>query len=166
MNKKGFTLVELLVVIAIVALIGVFAAVAVNSARSKTRDATRLSNVRMLQSALEDFFNESNQYPEGELMPLGDGSQSACLGSLGFAANCTGDDSTFLQIVQGTYDNGLEDIVTCGEPARNALCYTQLEAGDDYVIHFELENALASVGLQAGVNCATPEGIEAGICSD
>jgi hypothetical protein len=42
---------ELLVVVAIIALVASFAAVAVNSARSKQRDATRLSNVRLLQSA-------------------------------------------------------------------------------------------------------------------
>jgi len=165
-NQKGFTLVELLVVIAIIALVIVFAAVAVNSARSKTRDATRLSTVRQMQSALEDYFNEFNTYPDGDLLPLGDASESACLGSTGFAASCSGDSSTFLQIVQPTHEDGLEGIVTCGEPSRKAFCYTQLEGGDEYVIHFELENMLGSVGLQAGVNCATPEGMEAGICAD
>ena len=165
-NKNGFTLVELLVVIAVIALIGVFAAVAVNSARSKQRDATRLANVRQLQSALEDFFNESNVYPEGELTPLGDSSVSACLGLDGFASNCSSDSSVFMRIVPTTFDKGLDSIVTCGDPARNAFCFTQLEEGDSYVIHFELENGLASVGLQAGVNCATPDGMEAGICDD
>mgnify|MGYP001314964042 CR=1 FL=1 len=77
-KQNGFTLVELLVVIAVVALVGVFAAVSVNSARSKQRDATRLANVRQLQSALEDFFNETNQYPDGDLLPLGDSAESAC----------------------------------------------------------------------------------------
>ncbi len=165
-NKKGFTLVELLVVIAIIALIMVFAAVAVNSARSKQRDATRLSTVRQMQSALEDFFNESNLYPEGDLMPLGDPSQSSCLGSGGFASDCSGDNSTFLRIVQPTHEDGIEGIVKCGEPVRKAFCYTQLVEGESYVIHFELENSLRAVGLQEGVNCATPDGMEAGICED
>ncbi len=165
-NKKGFTLVELLVVIAVIALIGVFAAVAVNSARSKQRDATRLSNVRQMQSALEDHFNEYNQYPDGELLPLGDSALSACLGSGGFAASCSGDTSVFMRIVPSAFDKGLDGIVTCGEPAQQAFCYTQLEEGESYVIHFELENGLASVGMQTGVNCATPEGMEAGVCQD
>lgn len=165
-SQKGFTLVELLVVIAIVALVGVFAVVAVNAARSKQRDATRLSNVRQLQSALEDYFNETNEYPEGELLPLGDVAQSACLGSEGFAANCSTAASMFMRVVVGTHENGLKSVVTCGEPARRAFCYTRRDEGASYVIHFELENDLPVIDLQRGVNCATPEGMEAGVCED
>lgn len=165
-NKKGFTLVELLVVVAIIALVATFAAIAVNSARSKQRDASRLSNVRQLQSALEDSFNETNAYPDGDLLPLGDASQSICLGSNGFSPDCSGADSTFLRVVPQTYEDGLEGIVTCGEPARRAFCYSVKDGGDSYVIYFELENAFTPVGLQAGVNCATPDGMKAGICSD
>jgi len=47
---------------------------------------------------------------------------------------------------------------------RNAFCYTQKQEGDSYGIEFELENGLAQVGLIAGVNCATPQGMEAGSC--
>ncbi len=165
-KKKGFTLLEILVVIAIIALVGVFAAVAVNSARSKQRDATRLSNVRQLQSALEDHFNETNSYPSGDLLPLGDGAQSACLSVSGFRADCSSESEVFLRIVPGTYPDGLDGAVTCGEPARNAFCYTQRQEGDGYVIHFELENGLSSVGLQKGVNCAVPDGMEAGVCPE
>lgn len=165
-KQKGFTLVELLVVIAIIALVVVFAALAVNAARSKQRDASRLANIRILQSALEDYFSETNTYPDGGLLPLGDVTLSACFGSDGFAGDCSTTDSTYLRVVPGTYEDGLEGIVTCGEPSRRAFCYSVLEDGEAYVIHFELENALAPVGLQAGVNCATPEGMEAGICSE
>lgn len=165
-SQKGFTLVELLVVIAIVALIGIFAAVAVNAARSKQRDATRLSNVSMVQSALENYFNEYNTYPSGELLPLGDATVSACLGAGGFAAECLNSEGVFLRTVLPTHEDGLDDIVVCGEPGRNAFCYSQVDDGEDYVIYFELENTLAPVGLQQGVNCAVPEGMEAGLCND
>jgi prepilin-type N-terminal cleavage/methylation domain-containing protein len=165
-KQKGFTLVELLVVIAIVALIAVFAAVAINSARSKQRDATRLSNVRQMQSALENFFNETNTYPDGDLLPLGDASTSSCLGIDGFSADCSTQSSVFMRVVSGTYEKGLDSIVTCGDPVHRAFCYTQLNDGEGYVIHFELENGLSLVGLQEGVNCATPQGMEAGICKE
>ncbi|MBI4435603.1 type II secretion system protein [Candidatus Uhrbacteria bacterium] len=165
-TQKGFTLVELLVVIAIIALVVVFAALAVNAARSKERDASRLANVRIVQSALEDSFNERNTYPDGDFLPLGDVAQSACLGSEGFAADCSTAESVFLRVVPGTYEDGLDGLVACGEPSRRAFCYTVLDDGESYVIHFELENALAPVGLQAGVNCATPEGMEAGTCAE
>lgn len=164
-NKRGFTLIELLIVIAIVALVGVFAAVAVDSARSKQRDATRLSNVRQIQSALEDYFNDNNIYPSGELLPVGDASQSACLGSNGFASDCSAEPSIYLRVVSGTYEDGLDGIVACGEPQQKAFCYSRLKEGDSYVIYFELENTFAPVGLQSGLNCATPEGMEAGDCA-
>ena len=163
-KQKGFTLVEILIVVAIVALVGTLAVVAVNSARSKQRDATRLANVRQLQSALEDYFNETNEYPSGELMPLGDPAISSCLGSTGFHGDCSGDSSTIIRNVPNTYVAGLDGIVVCGSPGRNAFCYTQIKNGISYVIHFELENGLATVGLQEGVNCAVPGKMEAGIC--
>ncbi len=162
--RRGFTLIELLIVLALIGLIGVLAAVAVGSARSKQRDATRLSAVRLTQSALEDYFNDTNAYPVGTGLPLGDSSGSACLGSEGFAASCTGSDTTFLRVVTGTISTGLDDLVTCGEPTRSAFCYTQTAEGTGYTIQFELENALPPVGLAAGINCATPTGFSAGTC--
>lgn len=165
-KQNGFTLLEILVVVAIIALIGVFAAVAVNAARSKQRDATRIANVRQMQSALEDYFNETNSYPIGEFIPLGDAAQSACLSLGGFRADCSAESAVFLRFVPPTYGDGLDGLVACGDPARDAFCYTQREQGDGYVIHFELENALSAVGLQKGVNCATPDGMEAGGCSE
>lgn len=162
--KRGFTIIELLVVILIVGLVGTLAAVAVNSARSKQRDASRLSNVRQVQSALENYFNEANAYPSGDALPLGDSTQSVCLGSGGFAANCSGDDRVYLRVVVGTLDKGLNDAVTCGEPSRNAFCYSAMEDRASYAIEFELENALPQVGLAAGANCAVPEGMRSGSC--
>lgn len=165
-HKKGFTLLEILVVVSIIALVGVFAAVAVNAARSKQRDATRIANIRQIQSALEDYFNETNRYPTGEFLPLGDAGQSACLSVSGLRADCSAESAVFLRYVPPTYADGLDGLVACGDPARDAFCYTQRQEGDDYVIHFELENALSVVGLQKGINCATPDGMEAGMCSE
>jgi general secretion pathway protein G len=164
MNKRGFTLIEILVVVGIVALVGTLAAIAVNAARSKQRDATRLSQVRLVQSALEDYFNETNAYPTGEVLPLGDARQSACLGSGGFAGNCTGDQAIFLRVVSATIDKGLHGQALCGDPARNAFCYTQTLEGTGYKIEFELENALVQARLVKGINCATPDGISGGEC--
>lgn len=163
-KQRGFTLVEILLVVLIVALVGTLAAVAVNSARSKQRDAVRLSNVRQMQSALEQYFNESNAYPAGTALPLGDSTQSVCLGSSGFSANCSADDRMFQRVVVGTVDVGLSGAAVCGEPARNALCYGASVSGDAYGIGFELENAWSQVGLVSGANCATPDGMKAGSC--
>lgn len=61
--QQGFTLIELLVVIAIIGLLASVVLLSLNSARAKSRDAKRLSDVRQLVSALELYFNDYNTYP-------------------------------------------------------------------------------------------------------
>ncbi len=161
---KRRTLLEILIMLLIVGLVGTFAAVAVNAARSRARDATRLSAVSQAQSALEQYFGSANGYPPGSGLPLGDSAQAACLGTGGFKADCSGDADVFLRIVRGTLDTGLKGLVACGTPLRNAFCYTQLKGGDAYAIQFELENALPEAGLAKGINCAAPDGMKAGAC--
>lgn len=63
MNKKGFTLIELLVVIAIIGMLSTMAIVAMNNARSKSRDARRISDIKQIQTALEMWYNDNNGYP-------------------------------------------------------------------------------------------------------
>ncbi len=155
---------EILTIVLVVGIISTLAAVAVNTARSKQRDATRLSQVRQLQSALEDHFGNANTYPVGDGLPLGDAAVSACLAGGGFAGDCTGEQDIYLRVVRGTVDIGLQGLNACGTPARNAFCYTQRRGGDDYVIQFELENALSETGLVKGLNCATPQGMIGGAC--
>lgn len=62
-NRKGFTLIELLVVIAIIGILSTLAIVALGSARAKSRDAKRVSDMRSIFSALELYFNDQNMYP-------------------------------------------------------------------------------------------------------
>ncbi len=63
-NKKGFTLIELLVVIAIIGLLAAIIAVSVNSARKKARDAQRVSDMKQIQTALELYYDDNEEYPE------------------------------------------------------------------------------------------------------
>jgi len=68
-------LIELLVVIAIIGILAAVVLVSLNSARAKSRDAKRLSDIRQIQTALELFYNDNNSYPTataGEPTP-GDG---------------------------------------------------------------------------------------------
>jgi prepilin-type N-terminal cleavage/methylation domain-containing protein len=62
-NKKGFTLIELLVVIAIIGLLSTLSILALNQARARARDAKRISDVRQLQTAIELYYNDKNDYP-------------------------------------------------------------------------------------------------------
>ena len=88
--KKGFTLVELLVVIAIIALLSTLSVVALNSARAKSRDARRLSDIKQIRTALDMYFDSNMKYPTGTSATLGTSSY-ACLTSAGWATSgCSG----------------------------------------------------------------------------
>lgn len=62
-HKKGFTLIELLVVIAIIGILSSIVLASLNSARTKARDAKRLTDMKQILIALELHFNENGQYP-------------------------------------------------------------------------------------------------------
>ena len=89
MNKRGFTLIELLVVVAIIGLLSTLAVVALGSARAKSRDAKRLSDLKQIQTALELYYTDKGSYPAGDGINLGT-TDYACLGTAGFKeAGCT-----------------------------------------------------------------------------
>ncbi len=50
-------------VIAIIGLLASVVLLSLNSARAKSRDAKRVSDVRQIASAMELYFNDSNSYP-------------------------------------------------------------------------------------------------------
>ena len=62
-GNKGFTLIELLVVIAIIGILSSVVLASLNTARQKSRDAKRISDVKQLQLALEFFFDANGGYP-------------------------------------------------------------------------------------------------------
>jgi len=62
-RNRGFTLIELLVVIAIIGILSSVVLASLNSARQKSRDARRISDVKQLQLALEMYYDSNNGYP-------------------------------------------------------------------------------------------------------
>lgn len=162
MNKKGITLIEGLVVLAIIGLLGVLAAVALDSARERSRDAKRLADVTRISAALELYFNDHNSYPaSAELSALGLAA-TRCLSGDGFVAACDpASQSVYMEPVPTTPDAGLKEQVACGG-VENAYCY--VGTSEAYRLQFELENNNPEAGLAAGVNCASETGIEPGVC--
>ena len=78
-NKKGFTLIELLVVVAIIGILATIVLSSLSSARERARDATRLSDIRTIQTALELYNLETGAYPvvPGGVSPAWSGSNTA-----------------------------------------------------------------------------------------
>lgn len=64
-RNKGFTLIELLVVIAIISILAATVLASLNSARTKARDAKRISEIRQLRTALELYSSANSfSYPQ------------------------------------------------------------------------------------------------------
>ena len=151
-SSKGFTLIELLVVIAIIGLLSTLAVVALNSARQRSRDAKRVSDIRQIQTALELGFSESNNYPTETGTVLGDANNDVLCNNGGVATfqadttNCT------------TIYMGL--VPTNPTPNGAAYTYTSASNSGTYFITFSLEGATGQLG--AGANCANQNGIQAG----
>ena len=153
--KKGFTLIELLVVIAIIALLSTLAVVSLNNARAKARDATRVSDIKQMQTALELYFADQQGYPGAAATP---GSANAdCLGNstAGFvsAASC------------GT-TKYMEKVPANQTPVASGWTnYTYATAGtltnnfaSSYELVFGLEGIAGSFG--SGGHTAQPSGIQ------
>ena len=127
--KKGFTLIELLVVIAIIALLSTLSVVALNSARVKSRDARRLSDIKQIRTALEMYFDNNQTYPTTGSGGLLGGTNYVCLNTSGWttAAGCTG--TVYMQKVPTDPKNTSPFVYT----------YTQQGSGASYTIAYALE---------------------------
>jgi general secretion pathway protein G len=62
-NAKGFTLIELLVVIAIIGILSSVVLASLSTARAKSRDARRISDLGQIRLALEMYYDASSTYP-------------------------------------------------------------------------------------------------------
>lgn len=62
-NKQSFTLIELLVVIAIIGILSTVVLVSLQGVRARARDARRLSDIKQIQTALEEYYNDNGHYP-------------------------------------------------------------------------------------------------------
>ncbi len=67
-RESAFTLIELLVVVAIISLLSSVVLASLNSARSKARFASALSQMKEINLAAENYFTSTGEYP-GDVGP-------------------------------------------------------------------------------------------------
>jgi|TARA_Y100000310_G_scaffold344455_1_gene457311 prepilin-type N-terminal cleavage/methylation domain-containing protein len=163
-SKKGagFTLIELLVVIAIIGLLATFAAIALDSAREKSRDAKRVADVKNIQTALELFFNSNTSYPDlGASSSYTLGVDVDCLDGGGFDTSCS--DPIYIGLVPDDPQSPTYDFVYAAETGDEVPIACE-DFGEcvTYTIDFYLEGGAGD--LSGGDKCATPSGISDGVC--
>ncbi|HVU79740.1 MAG TPA: prepilin-type N-terminal cleavage/methylation domain-containing protein [Candidatus Paceibacterota bacterium] len=64
LRPRGFTLVELMVVIAIIGILSSIVVTGLTGAKSSSRDAKRVSDLKSLQLALGLYYNDNLSYPK------------------------------------------------------------------------------------------------------
>ncbi|MDO8582283.1 MAG: type II secretion system protein [bacterium] len=170
-NQKGFTLIELLVVIAIIGLLSTLAVVALTSARSKARDAKRISDVKQVQTALELYFADTGgNYPKAAGTTAGTvqlGVEADKLCSNGFILSTTEGatcPTTFMGKVPRDPSAPATTPAACGTTTTIGCEYAYKATGDTpttYTIQFQLEG---KTGDLEGTSCATPDGVNKAAC--
>jgi general secretion pathway protein G len=128
-KSKGFTLIELLVVIVI---LGILAAIGLRSFRStqiKSRDARRKEDLSSVARALEAYYNDQGQYPEG----------GAVTGQI---LGCAGVGETPVACDWGgTFQDYLGTFYMAQLPEDpSSYSYFYVSSGSDYKFYARLEN--------------------------
>jgi prepilin-type N-terminal cleavage/methylation domain-containing protein len=123
MKNRAFTLIELIIVIAIIALLTGIVMTAFNPAKSKSRDAKRISDLGQLQLNLELYFDRCREYPDPiNTNELSTGASNGCP---------TG-------VTLGTYISTIPRPPTTAD--GTSYGYSRSPSKRDYVLHAHLEN--------------------------
>lgn len=142
-RSKGFTLIELLVVIAIIGILSTLLMANFIGIRQRARDASRKSDLRQIQSALELYRSDAGTYPTTSLLNCPDGPSPI---SFGNNPDCT---STYMQKVPTD---------PMGNSYYNSGSYYYSSNGTTYTLGACLENTSDSQGTgtsPGGSGCTT-----------
>ncbi len=172
--RQAFTLLELMVVVAIIAVASTLAIAALNNARQKSRDASRVAAIKQLINGLELYNSNQNSYPvvtaaaPGIYLNTAFASANSnytaylCLSSggsgtgiTGFGTSCSG--TTYMgQVPVNPTPNGVQYTYQSTDATNVTACTTSPCAG--YLMTFTLEGTAGT--LNAGAHTATPTGLQ------
>lgn len=70
-KNKGFTLVELLITVSIISVLSVIGTITFQSVNKNSRDAKRQSDLKLIQSAIEQYHGDQYNYPANADLTFG-----------------------------------------------------------------------------------------------
>lgn len=131
-RERGFTLIELLVVIAIIGLLASIVLASLESAREKSRNARRVTDLKQYQLALELYYDENGGYPASAGWDcLGDHDDDACwAGGVG--------ENAALHTALSPFISGFP-VIEHLAGLREGYIYEQEPDDQGYRIHYTLE---------------------------
>ncbi|MBI4122709.1 MAG: type II secretion system protein [Parcubacteria group bacterium] len=151
---RGFTLIELLVVISIIGILSTLAVVSLNDARTKARDAKRISDVKQIQTALELYLADRNGYAVGNALVLGGAGAGSLSQNSGFSDTSGG--TVYMGNVPANPTPGGANYTYTSytNSSKTSVCSASPCAW--YEITFELEGQTG--GLISGAHAVDPAG--------
>ena len=155
-TRKGFTLIELLVVVAIMGLLAALAVVALNNARARARDARRIADVKQVQTALELYFLDQNEYPATPSEGTFTGNlESLCIDEDGITSGCDTGGTTYMSLTP--VNPSPRNDGACTDTNYKYTADTSDSVNLSYHINYCLGSATGT--LIAGTHVATPAGL-------
>jgi len=148
-RSVGFTLIELLVVISIIGLLASVVLVALNNARSRSRDTKRVADMNQVSKALEMYYNENSHYPTST------GSVSGGV----FSATIAPGLDKFIVTFPSAPTPAESGCLNTMAKGSNNYWYETNSSGSKYTITFCLGSTNPG-GIGTGIHFMTPDGFK------
>lgn len=160
-QSKGFTLIELLVVIAIIGILSSVVLASLSTARAKSRDARRISDLGQIQLALELYFDANSSYPFNGAGLQSWTSASAPVGGVGSTSPAYIPKVPSDPTVGANYyycPMAAKGAATCSGTSGTVLSYvlgSNLERTDNAALTTDADVTVGTAFYGTGVTCTT-----------